>query len=267
METYEAESAPRQAEANDAIVAATTSPGAGPPRLRRRVWVIGLVFGLAGGLLAWGLGELSNRWFRPRLVQVVILGIPSMQPTRESQSAADTKNAALAFALLGSVTGLAMGFGGGVAGRSRVRGAAAGLGAMLLGGLIAAGASVALLPLFFRGLVPDVSDLVTPILIHSAIWGAIGAVAGLAFAIGMNRARHVPDAIIGACLGTVLATILFHCTREMLFPASRSSDPLGASPIVRFLAFMLVSSFQALGAVWGTTQGLARLPSSASRSH
>ena len=262
MNSSELESALGEVHVDLDPAAATAPPVAGQPRAELQMWGIALALGLAGGLLAWGAGELTYGWFQPQRSQTRVFGVPSLQTSRQSQNAANLKNAALAFTLLGCTTGLAMGFGGGVAGRTSSRGAVVGVSAMLMGGLVGAGASAALLPLFFRGLVPDLSDLLTPILIHSVIWGAIGAIGGLAFAIGTSRARHVPDAIIGACLGAVLATVIFHCAREMFFPGSRSSEPLGASPIVRLLAMMLVSIFQALGAVWGTTQGLARHPSS-----
>ena len=175
--TYSAEvgSIPGQTEDGDVTKAATSSPPGSRPRSNGQVWAIALAFGLTAGLFAWGAEEATYGLFRPQLFPVVILRMPSLQPSRESQNTADIKNATLAFAFLGCLTGLAMGFAGGVAGRSPVRGMVVGVVAMLLGGLIAAGASLVLLPAFFRQLVPDPSDLLTPIMIHGGIWGAIGA--------------------------------------------------------------------------------------------
>jgi hypothetical protein len=261
--TYSAEvgSIPGQTVDGDFTESATSSPPGSRPRSNGQVWTIALAFGLMAGLFAWGAEEATYGLFRPQLFRVVILRMPSLQPSRESQNAADIKNATLAFAFLGCLTGLAMGFAGGVAGRSTVRGVVVGVAAMLLGGLIAAGTSLVLLPAFFRQLVPDPSDLLTPIMIHGGIWGAIGALGGLAFAIGMGRGRRVVDAIIGACFGTLLATIVFHFSGEMLFPNSRSFDALATLPIVRLMAMVSVSVLLAVGAVWGTLGGARSSPS------
>jgi hypothetical protein len=94
--------------------------------------------------------------------------------------------------------------------------------------------------------------------VRAGIWGPIGAVGGLAFAIGMRQPRRALDAMIGACLGAVLATVLFHCSGEMFFPDARSAEPLAASPTVRLLAMMLVSILQAIGATWFAVRGLSR---------
>ena len=261
MDFFEVESAPAQAEVTEAPMTATSQPAERQFRRNGQVWAIALTFGLTAGLFAWGAEEATYGLFRPQLFPVVILRMPSLQPNRESQNAADIKNATLAFAFLGCLTGLAMGFAGGVAGRSPVRGMVVGVAAMLLGGLIAAGTSLVLLPAFFRQLVPDPSDLLTPIMIHGGIWGAIGALGGLAFAIGMGRGRRVVDAIIGACFGTLLATIVFHFSGEMLFPNSRSFDALATLPIVRLMAMVSVSVLLAVGAVWGTLGGARSSPS------
>ena len=88
------------------------------PCPHHQIWAIALTAGLGAGLLSYIGGELAYDAFQPRLFKVEGPGMVSMQPSVESQNAADLKNAALAFAILGCVTALAMGFAGGVAGRS-----------------------------------------------------------------------------------------------------------------------------------------------------
>jgi hypothetical protein len=247
MDSTEDGSVPGQASAHQVTMAAGSRPRPNP-----QVCAIALAFGFIAGLSAWVGGELTYGLFRPRLLPTVVMGVSTLQPSAQTLHAADSKNGALAFGLLGCLTGLAMGIGGGVAGRAPLRGVVVGVGAMILGGLVGAGASLALIPFFFQGLVPDPSDLLTPVMVHAGIWGAIGAVGGLAFAIGMSRWRQLPDAIIGACIGSALATILFHCCGEMLFPESSSTQPLASWSTVRLMAMLLVSLAVALGAVWGT---------------
>jgi hypothetical protein len=238
----------------------TTTPSA--PGERRRpawqVWIIALAAGIAAGLVAGLAGELTHGYFRPRLYQVEVMGLgTTMQPSRESLFAADLYNATLTFAVLGCATGLAMGFAGGLAGGSPARGVVVGLAAQAAGALVGALASLALVPLFFRRLVPDVNDLLTPILIHGGIWMAIGVVGGLAFAIGLNFRRHLANALGAACIGAFLAAVLYHLLSGSLFPDSGSTAPLAGSSVVRLLAMFLVTVLVAIGAVRGA---LGRAP-------
>jgi hypothetical protein len=191
------------------------------------------------------------------LFKVEVMDRTSLQPTAASQNAADVKNATLSFAILGCVTGLAMGCAGGLAGRSPSWGVIVGLGAQAAGGFVGAIASLALLPLFFRGHVPDPNDLLSPILIHGVIWSAVGAIGGLAFAMGMRRGRDLPKAIAAACVGAVLASVLFHLLVAGLFPDSGAAEPLGSSSVVRLLAMLLVTFLIAVGATRGA---LGRVP-------
>jgi len=181
----------------------------------------------------------------------------SLQPTQGSQNTANLQNAALVLTILGCVTGVAMGFAGGLAGRSPWRGVIIGLGALAVGGLVSALSSWALLPLFYRRIVPDPNDLLSPILIHGGIWMAIGAVGGLAFAIGMGCRRCLATAIGGACLGAILATVLFHLIGAGLFSDSGSTEPIASQALVRLLAMLLVTVLVAIGAARGAEGHIA----------
>ena len=241
-------------------------PAAGPapelagsrPLPHRLVWAIALAAGIVAGLISWLGGELALGAFRPRLYRLEMMGMTSLQPTRESQDAADLKNATLAFTVLGSVTGLVMGLAGGLAGRAPGRGVFVALALQALGALVGALASLALLPLFYRGNVPDPSDLLSPILIHGGVWMAIGAVGGLAFALGLGSRGHLPNAVGAACIAAFLAAIVFHLLNGVLFPDSSSMEPVARSRLVRLLAMLLVTILVALGAARGA---LGRLPS------
>jgi len=227
-----------------------------------QIWAIALAAGVAAGVLAWVGGELAYGTFKPQLFpQVLALGQTVMAPTPASLKAADIKNATLAFAILGGVTGLVMGFAGGLAGRSLSRGVIVGLGAQALGVLVGALASLAFVPFFHRELVPDTNDLLSPIVIDSGIWAAIGAVGGLAFAIGMRCGRHLLRAIGAASLGAILAAVVFHLVSGGLFPDSGSTEPVATSSFVRLLAMLLVTVLVAAGAARGA-QGRVSVPAS-----
>lgn len=241
-----------------------TDPSTAPqvrPRPHQQVWAIALTAGLAAGLVSGLAGELVYGVFQPRLVTVSFpMGVSLLMPTAATQNQADFKNAVLVFTMVGGLTGLALGFAGGLVSRSRSRGAIVGLCAMMVGGLVAAGASLALVPLFYRHYVPDTNDLLTPTLIHACIWAAIGAVGGLAFGIGLRSWRVLPAATAGACLGAIMAAVLFHLLGASLFWESGSTEPLASSSPVRLLAMLLLTVLVAAGAARGALRG-GSLPS------
>jgi hypothetical protein len=228
------------------------SPEMNRSRPRRQVWAIALSAGIIGGITAWFAGELAHGFFRPRLYEVQAMGMTSMQPSRQSREAADSANAMLSLALLGGVTGLIMSLAGGIACRSPVRGAMGALPALVSGAAVAVLVSMALIPFFFRGLVPDTNDLLTPIMIHGGIWMAIGAVGGLAFAVGMGRRHHFSSALGAACVGAFLASVLYHLIDAGLFPDSNATEPISNSRLVRLLSSIIPAVFIALGAARGS---------------
>ena len=230
MGSTESEGTSPQAEMNHS---AKTAPDSGSvrPRSRWQVWAIALSAGLAAGLVAWLAGEPARNTFRPRLYRVISMGVTGDVPSRESQAEADTKNATVTFAIVGGAMGLAMGLAGGLVSRSLKRGAAVGLAALVAGAIVGVLLSHALIPLFFRRLVPDANDLMTPMLLQAGIWMAIGAVGGLAFGVGMRCGRQLPGTIVAACAGGMCAAVLYNLLSGWLFHDWNASDPVGNSAI------------------------------------
>jgi hypothetical protein len=213
-----------------------------------RLWSFALGAGIVAGLLSWGAGELAKGAFQPRLFEVVVLQMKMTQSTTLSENAAMLKNATLAFGLLGLLSGLVSGLAGGLAGRSSVRTLIAALSGGALGGMVGVGASLALIPQFFRQLVPDPNEMLLPMLIHGGIWAPISAVAGAALAFGCGADRRILRAVVGAALGACLGTVLYHGIASTFFPESGYAEPLAATSAVRLLSRMLVTVLAALGA-------------------
>jgi hypothetical protein len=225
-----------------------------PPEVHRsniRVWSIALAGGLAAALIS-GLGsEWAHDAFKPQLFKVTIAFTTYIQPTADSLNVADRKNATLVFTILGGVTGLVMGLAGGLVGRSAWRSVLAGLAGLVIGAGSGGVAALALVPLFYLRVVPDPNDLLSPILIQGAIWIAIGAVGGLAFGIGVGGWKRLPDSVGGACVGALVASLVFHVLATVLFPDSGSVGPVPTSALARLLAAFLISVAIACGSTKG----------------
>src|SRR5262249_49040149 len=95
------------------------------------------------------------------------------------------------------------------------------------------------------------NDLYSAILIRGGIWTAIAFVGGLAFAMGLGCLRRIPHVLIVACVGAVLATLVFQLLSAVLFAESRSTDPVANSVFVRLLAMLMISVLVAIGAARG----------------
>ena len=179
-----------------------------------------------------------------------------MEPSVESQYAAELKNAALVNAVLGCAAGLAMGFAGGLAARAPSRGTFVGLNAQAVGMLVGALAALALIPLFHpvikRPFPTDMDDVWLPLAMHASIWAGIGAIGGAAFAIGGGFRPRLPGAIGSATSGAMLAAFFFQLIGTCLPLDAGATDPVARWSVIRLVAMLLPSVMIAAGAALGT---------------
>ena len=98
---------------------------------------------------------------------------------------------AATFSTMGGLLGLAMGMAGGLARGSIIRGAWAAIVGFLLGTIVATSAALVFVSLFYKKHDPETADLVLPMLMHGAIWSAVGAIGGLAFGLAARAARSL----------------------------------------------------------------------------
>jgi hypothetical protein len=234
---------PAGGERSVKTAAALTSPS--------RLVVVAAVAGLVAGLIAWLIGEVVVNAFVPPMQTQKMMGQVIRKATFADQSAADFKNATLAFGVLGGMMGAAMGMAGGVACRSAraiMRGVASGL---VAGAILGVVASVLALPFYFHAL--DVADeelsrdLVLPVLVHSAIWAACGLAGGLAFGIGLDAGRtRIINAALGGLIGAALGAVLYEMIGAATMSTSKTTSPLPLSWEARLLARMLVATLSGL---------------------
>jgi hypothetical protein len=204
--------------------------------------------GLLAGLLSFGLGELAYECFLPEEVPQPLGGGMAMRPTRETVARADSRNSALTFGAMGGVLGLILGLVGGLTRRSIGSAARAGLVGLVLGATLGAVLPLLLIEPFHRLQARRNSDdLFVPIGLHAAIWGPLGAVAGLAFGIGRGRPGMILRCMIGGLVGAVFGTMVYDATGAAVSPLAGTSDAISKTWATRLLARLLVPIGAAAG--------------------
>jgi hypothetical protein len=155
----------------------------------------------------------------------------------------------MAGAELGALMGAAMGLAGGLSRRSKEgarRGALVGL---ALGAVLGAVASLAFIPLYFvakRFAATAEPDLSVAMLLHAGVWMSVGAVAGMAFALGLGEPRRAGRAVLGGLLGALVGTLLYDVIGAAVFPLDGTADPIAQTWYSRSLARVLVPLLSAL---------------------
>jgi hypothetical protein len=230
-----------------------------------RVWSAALLGAVIASLVAGLAGELTHGVFQPEMELVSNpFGQLAPQPTARTVNAAELKNAIVAHAVLGCVIGLAFGLGGGLASGKLFRAVIVALGAQALGALIGALAAWALVRLLYRSLTPDMNDLATPILIHAAIWAAIGTVGGIAFSLSAGLPRLAFRAAGAACVAGFLASAIYQLFGAILFPESGATEMVATSRNIRLLGAslfaLLIAGATALATARGASESTASLP-------
>ncbi len=211
------------------------------PEHRAR-WLV-IAAGMAAGLAAFAAGEATYQIIPPRRVMLNTMGTVAPAVTAETQSTADVRNAALAFALQGALLAGFLGAAGGLARRSVPMAAAAGLPGALLGAGLAGAVSLLSLRAFNRARVDHSDyDMAISILMHGTIWGLTGAAAGLALAIGLggDRRRLAAGFLLGF-VGAAIGALAFDILGAGLFPLAETGDAVSRTWDSRLTARLLVA--------------------------
>jgi hypothetical protein len=169
----------------------------------------------------------------------------------------------LANTLLGIVLGGCLGFAGGLARGSIVPGLRAALVGVVPGGVLAACASFALLPVYFRAKERSVEqfsrDLVTPTLVNGGIWMAAGLGAGMAFGFGLGGGRdRVSKAALGGLIGAAAGAVLYEMLSASVFPTSKVTSALPPDWFSRLLARVFVTTLAGLFSAMFLTLSVSR---------
>ncbi len=201
-----------------------------------------LTAGLAAGMLAFALGEMTYGGVEAAGVSRRFQGVVSDLPTPAARDAAMTRAAATANAGLGAMLGLFLGLAAGLVRGEARRGALGGVSGLILGAIVGGLLSLGLLPgaLRFRD-----RTSIDPILIGAAtqalVWGPIAAAAGAAFGLALGGVKLAPRFAAFALGGGLVATLLYAATGAVVFPLAETDRPLATAPGARALAHLLIA--------------------------
>jgi hypothetical protein len=205
--------------------------------------VAGLLAGVASEFICERIISSYNSDLNPPLTL-----IPRPEDMRRWKEAR-VYTATFTFATLGGLLGLALGIAGGLARRSVVASSLAATLGLVFGSVSVGFLSLALVTYFYKLFDPISSDLVLPLLTHSAIWSTVGAIAGLAFGLGIGGRGRWIVTLGGGLAGAVMATVIYEIVGAIAFASSKTEMPLSASVATRALALLLVASLSSVGAV------------------
>ena len=207
--------------------------------------IVGILLALAG---AWIAADLADRFRVPELVEH---GAEYRGTRLEIGNA--TRNAAVAYALVGAVQSFILGLtAGSLIGRFSVRrGLTAGLAGILLGASLGAASSYGLTPLYFSRM--ETADVTLSLLIHLGIWAAVGAASGVAFGLGSGNRDVFVRSLVGGITGEALGTLLFDMSGVFL-PLAHTERPLSQEAGTRLAANLVLCLCVAIGIVVVTSQ-------------
>jgi hypothetical protein len=206
--------------------------------------------GLVVGCFAWAAGEAALGAFAARRVPVTNrLGVSALAVTDRTAADAEIKNVALSSGVFGALLGAALGASGGLGRRSPVAARRASVFGLVVGALAGSGMALVVLPQYYRSFLrfrPE--GLIVPILLHAAIWGAVGAAGGLALGLGLGGRGRAVRALLGGMGGAIMGAVFYEIVGAIAFPMSRTYQPAAADWPPRLLGRLLVASLAALGA-------------------
>jgi hypothetical protein len=226
---------------------------------------------LLAGLISFGFGEASYglfRWDDARDVKAAHQSELSRlgpyaqnefitKKMMEARSVAESRQAALAFGVLGAILGLGLGLSGGLVSLAGTH-MRAGLTGMVLGGGLGVVAALLCVPRFYEHLTPG-GGLGAHILMYAGMFIPLGAACGMALGMGLAVKQAAARCALGGMLGATLAVIVLVIANSLAFPLDQEPAPVPAERIGRLIIHLSVALLVALFA----TLSLPRLNTAA----
>ena len=90
-------------------------------------------------------------------------------------------------------------------------------------------------------------DVIFALLVHTGIWLAVGASAGLAYGVGLRNRRLVAQIVLGGLAGAALGTLAYELIGAVAVPAGQTTHFISATWQTRLLARLAVTMLAAAG--------------------
>jgi hypothetical protein len=224
-----------------------TPPAASLPSGPGALLVSALGAALVAGLLAWGLGERMNEYYRPS--KEANRGRFDFSALNREQAIADQKNAVIAFGTFGALLAALVGTAGGLGRRGVMATSRSTLVGFFGGGIGAGLAAYVLAPLFVRFYSDYDPVLLLPVIVRGGICAVVGMVAGLAFGLATGGRGDARRSLTGGLLGSILGIIVFESLNAVYFAMDRNDKAIPSTIFARLLCYMCVAVGVAAGAV------------------
>ncbi len=235
------------------------APVAATARVRRGFPILPFILAVAAAAAAWPVLEANYNLRQPS--EEAASQAYDFRALNKETGEANSLNAAYSFGALGGLLGLGLGLAGGL-GRRSATGA-------LLGALVGAGLGLAagvlppflLMPMAHMRREELLRDPALGFGIHLGLWAPLGAMAGLAYALGRYgvSARHLVMGLMGGLIGATLGTLVYDIIGAVVLTLHSTQNPFAATQPVdtkwlptRLLCLGCVAIGSAIGAVLAT---------------
>jgi hypothetical protein len=212
-----------------------------------RSWAFVLCLASIAGAAAWLGGERAHQLFKPS--EESSSQRFDFRALNRELSLSGTRNAAVAFGLLGACLGLALSLTPGSSRRSTVRRLGSSLLGLLAGGTAGVAGSYLVIPFHYEYKDPSGTEIGQSVLTHGMIWGLVGLGAGVAYGISRSRPTRLTvfRSAQGGLIGALIGTVLYELIGGLAFPLARTTDAISASAWTRLLACMAIALGTAVG--------------------
>ena len=233
-------------------------PNAGArPLSSLRLWSLSLLAAILAGLGSWYVGEQTYT-----RLEVTTAGLPQEVLRDRGRLAtamaklttiSQSTRAAAAYGILGGTLGLGLGLAGGLARKAIGAAVVSGIVGVFLGAAAGAGPPWGLVPRYYESLLAateseETNDVVRGLIVHAAVWGAVGLAGGLVLGMGAGGWKRTFLGAIGGLMGGLLAAVTFDFVGVASLPNGATGLPVSPAWTTRLMAHGLVALFAAIGA-------------------
>ncbi len=198
---------------------------------------------------SWGLDEAGLFRFRPAIENLSMMGHAYQDASPRTRELATLKGASCLLGSFGALLGVGMGLVGGQSSRRRRQALiAAGVG-LLAGGIAGAAPLWTVIAAYNRAEELGAGGIGRSLLMHWALWTALGAAAGLALGIGIGDRTRLLAALFGGAIGAMVGTFAYELVGALVFPLAETGKPISETSATRLMAMLFIAVSSSLGAI------------------